>query len=148
MDKTPGSRRLEFPSEEVLRRIRIPFIRRAELRCGSHVEDVFLIDLSLLGAFVERGAPLELGQTVEIRFCFPDNETPLVVSCRVAWWEPAKVRAVAPVAVRALPAGAGLEFIEMSAADRERVRAYIAAYYLRDPNSRRFIRHGAWNNEG
>jgi hypothetical protein len=148
MNKTPGLRRLEFPSEEVLRRIRIPFIRRAQLRCGSLVEDVFLIDLGLLGAFVERATPLVPGHTVEIRFCFPDNETPLVASCRVAWWEPAKVRAAAPVAVRALPAGAGLTFIEMSVADRERVRAYIAAYYLRDPNSRRFIRHGAWNDEG
>jgi hypothetical protein len=148
MQKTPESHRLEFPSEEVLRRIRIPFIRRGQLRWGTGVEDVFLIDLGLLGVFVERAAPLEAGAAVEIRFCFPDNEIPIVASCRVAWWEPAKARAVVPVAMRALPAGAGLEFVEMAAGDRERLREYISAYYLREPNSRRFIRHGAWNDEG
>jgi hypothetical protein len=148
MDKTPESSRPELPPEEVLRRIRVPFIRRATLECGSGVEDVFLIDLGLLGVFVERGVPLESGKAVELRFCFPDNDRPVVASCRVAWWQPAKVRAVLPVAVRALPAGAGLEFMEMSPDDRERVRAYIAAYYRREPNSRRFIRHGAWNDEG
>jgi hypothetical protein len=148
MDKTPELRRLELPSEEVLRRIRIPFIRRATLEHASGVEDVFLIDLGLLGVFVEHAAPMEVGAAVEIRFSFPENDRPVVAGCRVAWWQPAKVRPAVPAAVRALPAGAGLEFVELSDIDKTRLRDYIGAYYRREPNSRRFIRHGAWNDEG
>src|SRR5690349_10253382 len=117
MDKTPESRGLEFPSEEVLRRIRIPFIRRATIEGAGGPYDVFLIDLGLLGVFVEHAAPIEAGATVTLRFSFPDNDRPVVARCRVAWWQPAKARVAVPAAVRALPAGAGLEFVGMSDAD-------------------------------
>jgi hypothetical protein len=148
MQKASESRRIDVPPEEVLRRIRIPLIRRASLHWPNRTEDVFMIDLGLSGVFVERAATLDVGDHVEIRFCLPDNEIPIVAVCRVAWWEPAKVRPVMPLAVRALPAGAGLEFVEITAADRERVREYLADYYRREPNTRRFVRHGAWTDEG
>jgi hypothetical protein len=141
MRKATEPRSLESPSEAVLRRIRISFIRRASLQHAGRSEDVFVIDLGLSGAFVERVMPLVAGERLEVRFCLPENDLPIVAGCRVAWWQPAPDPSQ-------VPTGAGLEFVDISSADQQRIRDYLAAYYRREPNSRRFVRAGAWNDEG
>lgn len=141
MRKTRESRNLEALSDDVLRRIRIPFVRRVTLERASCIEELFVVDLGLSGIFVERATPLGIGEPVEVRFCLPENETAIVAHCRVAWWRSA------PPGSR-VPAGAGLEFVDISAADQQRIRAYLAAYCRREPNSRRFVRPGAWTDEG
>jgi Tfp pilus assembly protein PilZ len=136
MQKATAQRR-EDPSEDVLRRMRIPFIRRATLVCEGFAEEVFLVDLALSGAFVERPNPLAVGATVELSFCLPENEIPLVVSCRVAWCHTGDT----PLLNKSRPNGAGLEFVASSPVDQERLRRHLTDYYHRDPGSRRFVGH-------
>src|SRR5262245_65470706 len=112
------------PSESVLRKLRIPFVRRATLKFPDHEEDVFTIDVGLEGVFIERRDPLKIGQELEIRFAFPESEIPMMARCRVAWWHPEG----APLSSKSLPAGAGLEFVAMSDPDRTRMRDQLLAY--------------------
>jgi Tfp pilus assembly protein PilZ len=125
------------PSESVLRKLRIPFVRRATLKFADHEEDVFTIDVGLEGVFIERRDPLKVGQEIDIRFAFPDSEIPMKARCRVAWWHPEG----APLSSKSLPAGAGLEFVEMSDLDRSRLREQLLAYCRQQPSVRRFLRH-------
>src|SRR2546422_5431266 len=130
------------PPDSVLRQLRIPFVRRASLVHGRASEDVFVIDLGLAGVFIERREPLPVGQEVEIRLPMPDSEIPLQARCRVAWWHSEG----APLASKSLPAGAGLEFIEMSEPDLGRLREQLVQYRRPHPRARRFLPH--WPQEG
>ena len=125
------------PSDSVLRKLRIPFVRRATLTFADREEDVFTIDVGLEGVFVERRDPLKIGQVLEIRFAFPESEIPMKAKCRVAWWHQEN----APLSSNSLPAGAGLEFVEMSEQDRTRMRDQLLAYCRQQPSVRRFLRH-------
>jgi len=129
----------DSPSEEVLRRVRVPFIRRVTLAWDGGRLSVFAIDLALNGAFVEWPSPPPVGTPVQITFRLPDNEIPLAAGCRVAWChrpEPDKER-------RPLPAGAGLEFVSIAPDDAARLHDYLVDYYRREPRARRFSPHGA-----
>jgi hypothetical protein len=55
----------------------------------------------------------------------------------VAWWHPAGEK----LASKTLPAGAGLQFTQMSEGDRARLRAYLEDYCRQDARVRRFLRH-------
>jgi PilZ domain len=125
------------PPEDVLGQLRIPFVRRAALRRGDATEEAFLIDIGLTGAFVERAEPLVNDEKVEIRFAWPGSERPFVAGCRVAWWHPQG----APLSSKSLPSGAGLEFVEVSEADRDRLRSLLLDYCRQHPRIRRFLRH-------
>ncbi len=111
-------------SDEVLDKVRIPFIQRAALLHPQGEEPLFLVDLALAGAFAERAEPLPAGARVRLRFRLPGNEIPVVVGCRVAWSNPKAGRLV----TKALPAGVGLEFVDMAAPDHARLRAYLSDY--------------------
>jgi len=139
MQKMTDPRRSGGPSDAVLRRLRVPFIRKASLERAGRNEDVFLIDLGLSGIFIERVQPLAVGETVGVRFCLPENERPIVAGCRVIHWQSAEGRR---------PSGAGLEFVQIAEDDLQRVRGYLADYYRREGNARRFIRTGAGPDEG
>jgi Tfp pilus assembly protein PilZ len=119
-----------------LQRIRIPFIHRGTLEHAGATESVFLLDLGLMGAFVERAEGLPVGARVVLRFPLPGNEIPIVVTCRVAWWHPPEARLVS----KALPPGLGLEFVEVSEADRSRLREHVLGYLGGDRSGRRFHR--------
>ena len=125
------------PPESVLLQLRIPFVRRASLVGSSVSEEVFMIDIGLAGAFVERAEPLPVDETIEIRFPWPGSEVPFAARCRVAWWHPEG----APLSSKSLPPGAGLQFVEMSDVDRERLRALLVDYCRQNPRVRRFLRH-------
>jgi hypothetical protein len=137
MEKAAVSRSAgDPPSEDVLRRIRVPFIRRGSLSWDGHREDVFLVDLALNGVFIERAAPLPVGTVAEVQFDFPENQTPLVAACRVAW-----VRTEAKTEVSSPPAGCGLAFVALAPEDEARIRQYLTEYYRQKPRSRRFVSH-------
>ena len=129
--------RNDDPSEDVLRRMRIPFVRRAALVCDGHTEEVFLVDLALTGTFMERSGPPPVGTVVELTFRLPENEIPIVASCRVAWCH----TPAAQPAPSGRPAGAGLEFVAMAPADHDRLRRFLTEYYHREPRARRFVGH-------
>jgi hypothetical protein len=132
-----SSARESSPPESVLRQLRIPFVRRATLASASRNEDVFLIDIGLAGVFVERAESLPVDEALEIRFPWPGSEIPFAAQCRVAWWHPEG----APLSSKSLPPGAGLQFVDMSAADRERLRVLLVDYCRQNPRVRRFLRH-------
>ena len=133
--------RERVPPESVLKQLRIPFVRKVTLVRGKAVEEVFVIDLGLAGVFVERPEPIPVGEQVDIRLPMPDSEIPLKARCRVAWWHPEGAR----LASKSLPPGAGLEFVEMSAVDRARLREQLVEYCRQHPRVRRFLRH--WPEE-
>jgi hypothetical protein len=132
-----SSARESLPPESVLQQLRIPFVRRATLASTSRNEEVFLIDIGLAGAFVERSESLPVDEAIEIRFPWPGSEIPFAARCRVAWWHPEG----APLSSKSLPPGAGLQFVDMSDADRERLRAMLVDYCRQNPRVRRFLRH-------
>lgn len=125
------------PPESVLRQLRIPFVRRATLASAGRSEDVFILDIGLAGAFVERAESIPVDEELEIRFPWPGSEIPFSARCRVAWWHPEG----GPLSSKSLPPGAGLQFVAMSDADRERLRALLVDYCRQNPRVRRFLRH-------
>jgi|SRR5438477_5030637 len=126
-----------LPADAVLRRIRIPFIQKATIAVAGRREELFLLDLGLRGLFIERKDPLERGEEIEVWFTLPGNEITVHARCRVAWCH-AGTPAPAP---RSLPAGLGVEFVEISDRDGERLRQHLADYLRRLPRERRFLRH-------
>jgi Tfp pilus assembly protein PilZ len=132
-----SSPRDSSPPESVLRQLRIPFVRRVTLATPSWNEDAFMIDIGLAGAFVERAESLPVDEEIEIRFPWPGSEIPFAARCRVAWWHPEG----APLSSKSLPPGAGLQFVDMSEHDRDRLRALLVDYCRQNPRVRRFLRH-------
>ena len=128
---------------EQLRQVRIPFIQRAALVRAGEREEVFLVDLGLAGAFAERDRPLPVGERVGLSFPLPGNVNRLQAVCRVAWWHSPS----AALVTKALPAGLGLEFVEMAEPDRERLRAHLLAYLSRK-SGRRFHRSRPLDDDG
>ena len=123
-------------SAEQLRRLRIPFVQRATLVHGGEGEELFLVDLGVAGVFAERARPLPAGERVTLSFRLPGNDHPVRAVCRVAWWHPPE----GPGASRSLPAGLGLEFVEIAEQDRERLRRHLLDYMDRETMARRFHR--------
>jgi len=124
------------PPEPVFRKIRIPFIQRAALVHDGGREELFLIDLALRGVFVERAEPLPTAAVVEVSFRLPGNELPIVARCRVAWWRAPGMA----LSSKTLPAGLGLEFLDMDGEGAGRIRAYLSEYLRGNPRHRRFHR--------
>jgi hypothetical protein len=122
------------PPEIVLAKLRIPFVQRARLAQGDSTRDVFLVDLGLQGVFAELEPTTPLGESVQIRFPLPGNEIPVAALCRVAW------RHAGGASPRGLPRGVGLEFVDVSPADRTRLREHVVEYWRRAGPSRRFTR--------
>jgi len=137
MTPAPSTARDPTPPEGILQQLRIPFVRRARLVSSARTEEVFLIDIGLAGAFIERAEPLPVEQPIEIQVPWPGSEIPFRARCRVAWWHPEG----APLSSKSLPPGAGLQFVEMSDADRDRLRTLLVDYCRQNPRVRRFLRH-------
>jgi Tfp pilus assembly protein PilZ len=122
----------------VLRRLRVSLIQRATLVIDDRPEEALIVDLGLRGVFVERSEELPAGAPVTVRFRLPGNERALEARARVVWRHPAD----APRVAARLPPGLGLEFTDMSDADRGRVRAFLVEHWRRAPRARQFTR--AW----
>ena len=137
MNPALSSPRESAPPESVLQQLRIPFVRRVALVSTARSEDAFMIDIGLAGAFIERADSLPIDELLEIRFPWPGSEIPFSARCRVAWWHPEG----GALTSKSLPPGAGLQFVEMSEADRERLRGLLADYCRQNPRVRRFLRH-------
>jgi hypothetical protein len=134
--------RARVPAESLLRQVRIPFVQRATLRREGVVEDAFIVDLGLFGVFVEHAGPLAVGTEADIEFPLPGNEIPLRAHCRVAWAHAPG----GPLLSKALPAGVGLQFVEVSRENHARLRAHLVEYLQGAPSQRRFRRQ--WPEPG
>lgn len=136
MAREAATRPAEPVSESTLKGIRVPFVQRASFTYEGGSEELFIVDLGLRGIYVERAEPFRRGLLVEARFPLPGNAIPLLVRCRVAWSHTED----APLVSKWLPPGSGLEFVELSERDSERVRTYLLEYLRRHPRARRFAR--------
>jgi hypothetical protein len=135
---TAKTRSARMPSEDVLRRLRIPMIRKVTLTLRGRPEEVFTIDVGLAGLFIERKQPLDVDEKAQVEFGVPGNELPIKAACRVAWCH----QKGAPLKNKLLPAGIGLQFVEMAEADRKRLRDHVLDYWRQHPKTRQF--HPSW----
>jgi hypothetical protein len=125
------------PPEDVLRKLRIPYVHKAVLTRGGQQRDVFTIDVGLSGVYVELGDMPPVGERVSVRFLLPGNEIPIEAACRVAWRH-GEGKALSS---KSLPPGVGLQFVELGERDKERVREHVLEHCRRHPRVRRFLRH-------
>jgi len=135
---TAKGRNAGVPKEPALSQLRIPMIRKAELVYKGRKEEVFVIDVALAGVFIERKETMAIDEKAEILFAVPGNELPIAARCRVAWCHPKGK----PLANKLLPAGIGLQFLEIDEADKTRLREHVVAYCRRHPKTRQF--HPSW----
>ena len=126
------------PTEDVLRQLRIPMIRKVTLTLKGRPEEVFAIDVGLAGIFIERKEELAVDERAEIEFGVPGNELRIKARCRVAWCR----RKGTPIKTKLLPAGIGLQFVDMADADQKRLREHVLDYCRRHPKTRQF--HPSW----
>jgi len=78
------------------------------------------VDISLGGAFLQSELLLEVGDEVEITFAIPDEMDPIHVRAKVAWATRANEQKGTP--------GMGLQFLDLTDSDRERIANYIAKH--------------------
>src|SRR5258706_9565929 len=135
---TAKSKASRVPTEEALLRLRIPMIRKVALTLKGQREEVFAIDVSLTGIFIERKEPLVVNEAVDVEFGVPGNELPIKARCRVAWCH----RKGAQMKTKTLPAGIGLQYVELLEGDRARLREHVLEYCRRHPKTRQF--HPSW----
>lgn len=112
-------------------KVRIPFVQRASLNLQGACREAFIVDLGLEGVFLESAEAIPPSAEVGIRFPLPGNAIPLSCRGRVAWRH---------AGGSGRPPGIGIEFVAMSADDRERLREFLEAYCRRQGRGRRFAR--------
>jgi hypothetical protein len=135
---TPAEDEEGVPAEDVLRKLRIPYVHKAVLSTLKGQErEAFTIDVGLSGVYVELTESLAVGDSVKIRFPLPGNEIPIEAACRVAW----RHAGGKALSSKSLPPGVGLQFVELPDKDRVRVREHVLEHCRRHPRVRRFLRH-------
>jgi Tfp pilus assembly protein PilZ len=107
--------------------IRVPFVRRCQLDYGGGQQDsAFIVNINVLGAYVESEKMPALGRAVVCRFQIPGNELELVTNGVVAWTNPQQEHPV-----HSLPPGFGLAFRNLSAEVRARIEQIVTDYLAR-----------------
>jgi hypothetical protein len=115
----PAERRASAP-------VRIPFVRRCALRFEEGTESsAFLVNLNVLGAYVELDVMLPVGQPLRCAFRLPGTERELELEAVVAWNNPRQQHPV-----HSLPPGFGISFRNLSAGARAAIVGLVAAYEL------------------
>lgn len=103
---------------------RIPFVRRCSLRFAEGTStSAFLVNINVLGAYVELDVMLPLGQPLRCAFRLPGNERELDIEAVVAWNNPRQQHPV-----HSLPPGFGISFRRLDEEARKGILALIAAY--------------------
>jgi Tfp pilus assembly protein PilZ len=107
--------------------IRVPFVRRCQLDYGGGKSDsAFIVNINVLGAYVESETMPALGRAVVCRFQIPGNELELVTDGVVAWTNPQQEHPV-----HSLPPGFGVAFRNLSPDARARIEQIVADYLAR-----------------
>ena len=75
------------------------------------------LDLSQGGAFLQSDLLLEIGAELEVTFAIPGELRPVRAHARVAW--------ATRVATAKGSAGMGLQFVDLSEADRQRLAEFV-----------------------
>jgi uncharacterized protein (TIGR02266 family) len=111
---------------------RIPLMRNCRLSGADGREtQAFLVNLSVVGAYVAVDEAPPLGQRLSCRFSFPGNSLEIEAEGVVVWLNPRQQHPV-----HSLPPGIGLKFEELSEANRARIEAFVRDYARRNPSPR------------
>jgi Tfp pilus assembly protein PilZ len=113
----PPERRASGPA-------RIPFVRRCSLRFAEGTAtSAFLVNINVLGAYVELDVMLPLGQPLRCAFRLPGNERELELEAVVAWNNPRQQHPV-----HSLPPGFGISFRNLRPEVRGAISTLVAGY--------------------
>jgi PilZ domain len=113
----PPERRSQGP-------LRIPFVRRCSLRFAEGTAtSAFLVNINVLGAYVELDVMFPLAEPLRCAFRLPGNERELEIEAVVAWNNPRQRHPV-----HSLPPGFGITFRNLSAEARAGIVALVAGY--------------------
>ncbi|HTP64303.1 MAG TPA: response regulator [Geobacteraceae bacterium] len=99
------------------------FIARLRIRYGENAEKLltdYSINLSTGGVFIETEDYLPIDTILSIEFILPENEKTICCRGRVAW-----LNSAGAMVNPNLPAGIGLQFLDISPEDMNAVRQYI-----------------------
>jgi uncharacterized protein (TIGR02266 family) len=98
------------------RSLRAPVVVRIEYATVDALFSDFTRNVNEGGVFIETDCPAELDSVVHLRFRLPGTRENIKVAGRVAWIEPG---------ADGRPQGMGVEFENLSDADRERINAIV-----------------------
>ena len=105
--------------------VRIACVEACELETRAGKRTAMLWNVSVLGVYLVIDPLPEIGETLRVTFHLPQDPEPVRVAGRVAWLNPpTRTRGLASKAID-LPSGCGVEFIDLSAADRERIESRV-----------------------
>ena len=107
--------------------IRVPFVRRCRIDYeGGESVSAFIVNINVLGAYIEMASMPALGREVRCHFQAPGHEQELVVEGVVAWTNPVQEHPV-----HSLPPGFGVAFRTVSDEARGRIEDIIFDYLAR-----------------
>jgi hypothetical protein len=113
----PQERRVGAPQ-------RIPFVRRCSLRFAEgSTTSAFLVNINVIGAYVELDVMLPLAQPLRCAFRLPGSERELELEAVVAWNNPRQQHPV-----HSLPPGFGISFRNLAPEARDAILGLMAAY--------------------
>ena len=115
MSKSDGSKTQES-AEERRRHDRLALKVPVDYSSVDAFFTEFTTNINEGGMFIEMDTPPELGTDVALQFRLPGEEQPLQVEGRVAWISDGKADS---------PAGAGVEFKNLSAEAREQINRIV-----------------------
>ena len=98
------------------RSLRAPVVVRIEYATVDALFSDFTRNVNEGGVFIETDCPAELDSVVHLRFRLPGTRENIKVAGRVAWIEPG---------ADGQPQGMGVEFENLSDADRARINAIV-----------------------
>ena len=126
--RSGGAARLRSVQQPRSGATRVPCNEPCEVQEAGWRRGGTLWNLSILGAYVVLdGAVPALNTQVHLSFTLPADPVPIKVQACVAWQNPAARLKSSGVICPAQPPGCGVEFLTMSAEDRDRVSRYVRA---------------------
>jgi uncharacterized protein (TIGR02266 family) len=100
---------------------RVPLVRKCQLSFeDGHTGAAFLVNVSVVGAYVALDDAPPLGARVRCRFSIPGNSREVQAEGVVVWLNPRQQHPV-----HSLPPGIGLRFEQLSEGDRSRIEAFV-----------------------
>jgi hypothetical protein len=104
--------------------LRVPFVRRCSVEFeGEGARSAFLVNISVLGAYISDDQQAVLGTRGVCSFKLPGNALSLPVKVVVAWVNPRQQHPI-----HGLPPGYGLRFEDLSPGVHFRIEALVADY--------------------
>jgi Tfp pilus assembly protein PilZ len=104
----------------------VPFVRACSLWTGGEPLSAFIVNINVLGAYLESDEIPAVGTVIAIRFRVPGNEIETEIRGAVAWVNPKQQHLV-----HSLPPGFGMRFVGLPDAARARIETIVAEYAAR-----------------